>query len=71
MHPVRRYINQAAKRIKASPEERMRRLDICAGCEFAKVSRIAGRDIARCGACGCPLATRTLLKDVHCPKGKW
>lgn len=29
---------------------------------------IRGKEVARCGACGCPLATR---KYATCPKGKW
>ena len=73
----RGLIARARARVEASPEERLRRLEICEGCEHAIVSRIAGRDIARCGACGCPLASRTRFKripgygEVHCPKGKW
>lgn len=74
---ARRLIARARGKVEASPEERLRRLEICEGCEHAIVSRIAGRDVARCGACGCPLASRTRLKwapivgEVHCPKGKW
>lgn len=59
------------ERVVASPEQRLERLAICEECPHAIVSRIAGRDIARCGACGCPLASRTHFKNVHCPKGKW
>lgn len=29
---------------------------------------IGGKEIARCGACGCPLASRVY---ATCPKGKW
>ncbi|SDO72955.1 hypothetical protein SAMN04487957_110147 [Halomonas shengliensis] len=29
---------------------------------------IQGKEIPRCGACGCPLATRVY---ATCPKGKW
>jgi len=73
----RALIARARHRVEASPEERLRRLEICEQCPHAIVSRIAGRDVARCGACGCPLSTRTRMKyipgygEVHCPKGKW
>jgi len=67
----RGLIARARAIVEASPEERLRRLDICEGCEHAIVSRIAGRDVARCGACGCPLSSRTRFKQAHCPKGKW
>lgn len=69
----RQLIARARGKIEASPEERLRRLQICNDCEHAMVSRIAGRDVARCGYCGCPLASRTRLKwapivgYVHCP----
>ncbi|MDX1464495.1 MAG: hypothetical protein R3215_02175 [Halomonas sp.] len=29
---------------------------------------VTGKEIARCGACGCPLASRVY---ATCPKGKW
>lgn len=29
---------------------------------------VQGKEIARCGACGCPLASRVYWS---CPKGKW
>lgn len=34
------------------------------GCD----GEIQGKEFARCGACGCPLATRVY---ATCPKGKW
>jgi hypothetical protein len=71
VHPVRRFIDKAKDRIQATPEERLRRLEICAGCEWARVGVWRGEDYAKCGACGCPLSTRTKYKGVHCPKGKW
>lgn len=70
-------IAKARHKLEATPEERLQRLAICETCEHAIVSRIAGKDVARCGACGCPLATRTRMKyipgygRVTCPKGKW
>lgn len=75
--PAKGVFARLRERVEASPEERLRRLAICEDCEHAILSRIGGADVARCGACGCPLASRTRMKyipgygEVHCPKGKW
>lgn len=48
------------------------------GCKRTRCAgTVRGREVPRCGACGCPLASRTKYKHlpgvgpVRCPKGKW
>lgn len=55
-------IAQGAARV--SDEERERRLDICAQCEFFTMS-------GRCSKCGCYMRFKAKLRAGQCPVGKW
>jgi hypothetical protein len=48
------------------------RLDICNGCVFRKVVMVvAGREIAICNKCKCPLDAKTRVADEKCDESKW
>jgi hypothetical protein len=60
-----RVTKAAVKRekIRASPEERERRLAICGVCEF-----FTGKT---CMKCGCHIKFKAKLETEHCPIRKW
>lgn len=55
------------------------RLAICATCPFArestflKIVRSEAVEMAAiyCVKCGCPTNQKSLIKNEHCPEGKW
>jgi len=55
-------------KLMTSPAERARRRNVCVTCPH--VQMVAKKPIL-CGACGCPLATKTRFKRATCPVGKW
>lgn len=68
--------------IEVTDEERAessRRMDICAGCIYAKESsflmlvRGTASDMAAiyCGQCKCPVNEKTLVPEENCPEGFW
>lgn len=63
--------------IHASPELKTlaeERLVICNECPQRKIVNslaAAGVSLAYCGQCGCPLSSKTLSRDSHCPLDKW
>ena len=54
-----------SKRPQTTPEEKKRRLSICANCEhFDKDRKI-------CKICGCYMQIKAGFRSVGCPIGKW
>ena len=47
-----------------SENERSKRLEICAGCEFYT-------DAGRCAKCGCFMKFKSRLRTGSCPIGRW
>ena len=60
-----KYIRQSA--FLATPEVRDERRAVCAACPHL----INTLSVARCGLCGCPIATRTLPTKSSCPDQRW
>jgi hypothetical protein len=50
-----------------TPVEREERLNICQQCDKLKIVA----EVKVCGACKCPLATKTVLVPSKCPLNKW
>lgn len=58
-----------------------KRLNICDGCTEKRIMNSLGQYIVTainsqasiyvCGACSCPLASKTINKQSVCPLGKW
>jgi len=50
-----------------------KRLAICAACPHRVETTIplTKQKIARCGKCGCPLASKTKFARATCPINKW
>ena len=46
----------------------MQRLDICRACPKRQGRLLV---MSRCGVCGCPVASKAVLPNWHCPIGKW
>jgi hypothetical protein len=67
-----RVIKAAVNRepITVVDEEKERRLSICRGCEFFKLSTLNSH-LSTCLKCGCALNLKTRLETEHCPIGKW
>lgn len=61
---LKRFVPQ-----KAASEATTHRRAICGACEFKKIIPVLNRDV--CGACGCPILSKTELANSKCPKGKW
>jgi len=53
------------KKPKLSEESSNKRLEICTGCEWYKITT------SQCKKCGCFMKLKVVLEDAKCPIGKW